>query len=255
MPRRSLKPRIDVETTGAASVGGRPLRPSEPEQTAQPTIEAESDDRLHDALDRNRELLAIVASLPGAAYRYLRRADGTEALPFVSERATVVLGIAPGELQQNPKLLLAGFAPEARARLETAMRQPLARLMPIDVEMEITPRGSASRWVRFVARPSVLGNGDVAWDGVVLDVDDDVRMRLSHELFAKAVEHAGDGIEITDADFRLQYVNPAFEQITGYAREDVIGKTPGSVMRSGHVDSAHYESIERTIRSGKVWRG
>ena len=43
--------------------------------------------------------------------------------------------------------------------------------MPIDVEMEIAPRGAAPRWIRFVARPSLLGNGDVAWDGVILDVE------------------------------------------------------------------------------------
>ncbi|MGH6961986.1 MAG: PAS domain-containing protein, partial [Dongiaceae bacterium] len=231
------------------------MRPFESEQAAQPTAEQEPGDRLREALDRNRELLAIVASLPGAAYRCLRRADGTAVLPFISERSLAVLGIPAEELRRNPKLLLDGFSTDARARLETAMGQPAARVMPIDVEMEIEPRGAARRWVRFIARPSVLGEGDVAWDGVILDVDDDVRTRLSHELFARAVEHAADGIEITDAGFRLQYVNPAFERITGYARRDVIGKTPGSLVGSGHVDAAYCESIERTIRAGKIWRG
>jgi len=231
------------------------MRPFEPEQAAQPTAEEDPGDRLREALDRNRELLAIIASLPGAAYRLVRRADGTEALTFISERAMAVLGTPAEELRRNPRLLLEGFSAEARARLETAMRQPAARVMPIDVEMEIEPRAAAPRWIRFIARPSALGNGDVAWDGVILDVDDDVRTRLSHELFATAVENAADGIEITDARFRLQYVNPAFERITGHARQDVIGKTPGSLVRSGHFDAAYYESIERTILSGKVWRG
>ncbi len=231
------------------------MRPLEPVQAAQPTADENSDDRLREALDRNRELLAIIGSLPGAAYRYVRRADGTEALTFISERAVTVLGTSAEELRRNPSLLLEGFSAEARARLETAMRQPAARLMPIDFEVEIEPRTAAPRWVRFIARPSVLGNGDVAWDGVILDVDDDVRTRLSHELFATAVEHAADGIEITDAQFRLQYVNPAFERITGYARQEVIGKTPGSLVRSGHFDAAYYELIERTILGGQVWRG
>jgi PAS domain S-box-containing protein len=231
------------------------MRPLEPEQASQPKAEDGTGDRLREALDRNRELLAIIGALPGAAYRYVRRADGTDALPFVSERALAVLGIPAEDLRRNPRLLLEGFSEDARARLDTAMRQPAARVMPIDVEVEIEPRATAPRWVRFVARPSVLGNGDVAWDGVILDVDDDVRTRLSHELFATAVENAADAIEITDARFRLQYVNPAFEHITGYAHQDVIGKTPGSLVRSGHFDAAYYETIERTIQGGKVWRG
>ena len=158
-------------------------------------------------------------------------------------------------MRRNPGLLLEGFSPEARGASANGDRQPAARVMPIDVEVEIEPRNAAPRWVRFIARPSVLGNGDVAWDGVILDVDDDVRTRLSHELFATAVENAADGIEITDAQFRLQYVNPAFERITGYARQEVIGKTPGSLVRSGHFDAAYYEGIERTILAGRVWRG
>ena len=48
---------------------------------------------------------------------------------------------------------------------------------------------------------------------------------------------------------------PAFERITGYARQEVIGKTPGSLVRSGHFDAAYYKSIERTILAGQVWRG
>src|SRR5262249_30466354 len=74
--RRSLKPRTDVETTGTASVGGRPMRPFESGPAAQSTAAEDTGDRLREALERNRELLAIIGSLPGAAYRYVRRADG-----------------------------------------------------------------------------------------------------------------------------------------------------------------------------------
>jgi hypothetical protein len=85
------------------------MRPLEPVQAAQPTTEENSDDRLREALDRNRELLAIIGSLPGAAYRYVRRADGSEALTFISERANTVLGASAEELRRNPGLLLEGF--------------------------------------------------------------------------------------------------------------------------------------------------
>src|SRR5215813_7851201 len=84
--RRSLKPRTDVENTGTANVGGRPMRPFEPEQASPLTADSDSDERLREALDRNRELLAIIGTLPGAAYRYVRHADGTDVLAFVSER-------------------------------------------------------------------------------------------------------------------------------------------------------------------------
>ena len=204
---------------------------------------------------RDRQLLAIVNSLPGAAYRYLRASDGRHALTFISDKATAIFAIPAEELRQDASLLFAAFQPADRARLDLAMNQPTPWLMPVDTELQIRARDGTERWIRLTARPTVLPAGDVAWDGIILDVDEDVRRRLSHDLLATAVEHAGDAIEITDAQIRLQYVNPAFERTTGYSRAEVIGRTPGSMLRSGHFDDAYYESIGRTIRSGKVWRG
>lgn len=78
---------------------------------------------------------------------------------------------------------------------------------------------------------------------------------LPADPLATAIEHAGDSIELLDAEFRFIHVNPAFERITGYSRAEVIGKTPGSLLRSAHFDDSYYETIERTLQSGRVWRG
>src|SRR5215813_12435967 len=214
-----------------------------------------ADLRLAESLAQNRQLLAIVNSLPGAAFRYVRGTDGRQALAFIGDRAFSIFAISAAELRQNPSLLCASFLPGDRARLDKAMNQPTPWLMPVDTELQIRARDGAERWVRLTARPTTLADGGVAWDGIILDVDEDVRRRLSHDLLATAVEHAGDAMEITDANMHLQYVNPAFERITGYGRVEVIGKTPGSMLRSGHLDDEYYDSIARTIRSGKVWRG
>jgi PAS domain S-box-containing protein len=203
----------------------------------------------------NRQLRGILASLPGAAYRLVCRPNGKQMLPFIGGAIQQIIGIPAAELGENPDLLFAGFAAEDRSRIAAVMRGPTARLMPIDVELLITPRGGGDRWIRFVARPTVLSEHEVAWDGMIADVDDDVRRRLSHALLTTIIEHAGDSIEITDANFRLQYVNPAFERNTGFGRAEAIGQMPGAFLRSDKLDRAYYESIERTIRGGRVWRG
>jgi PAS domain S-box-containing protein len=203
----------------------------------------------------NRQLRGILASLPGAAYRLICRSDVGSTLPFIGDAIQQILGIPAAELQDNPDLMFDGFAAEDRSRIAAVMRGPTARLMPIDVELLVAPRGGGERWIRFVARPTVLAEHEVAWDGMIVDVDDDVRRRLSHALLTTIVEHAGDSIEITDANLRLQYVNPAFERNTGFSRAEAIGQSPGAFLRSDKLDRAYYESIERTIRGGRVWRG
>jgi len=69
-----------------------------------------------------------------------------------------------------------------------------------------------------------------------------------------AVEQAADGIVITDTEGNIQYVNPAFTRMTGYSREEVVGKNP-RVLKSGQHTQAFYEDLWKTIKSGQVWHG
>jgi PAS domain S-box-containing protein len=81
------------------------------------------------------------------------------------------------------------------------------------------------------------------------------RIEAQNALLATAIDHAGDAIQISDADAVLEYVNPATEALTGYTRAEMIGKTPAMLFRSEHHDQAFYEAIETTLKSGQVWRG
>ncbi len=70
----------------------------------------------------------------------------------------------------------------------------------------------------------------------------------------KAVEHAATGVVITDPNGVFQYVNPAFERVTGYTREEVLGKTP-NLLKSGKHPPEFYRELWETIESGRVWQG
>jgi diguanylate cyclase (GGDEF)-like protein/PAS domain S-box-containing protein len=74
--------------------------------------------------------------------------------------------------------------------------------------------------------------------------------RLAERVFRKTIE----GIVITDAQGRIESVNPAFTQITGYTEKEVIGKTP-RVLKSNHHDAAFYREMWRSIESTGQWSG
>lgn len=71
---------------------------------------------------------------------------------------------------------------------------------------------------------------------------------------SSAVEQTADSIVITDARGVIEYVNPAFEQTTGYPPSDVLGKTP-SVLKSGRHDERFYRELWDLILSGKPFQG
>lgn len=71
---------------------------------------------------------------------------------------------------------------------------------------------------------------------------------------SSAVEQSADQVVITDTQGVIEYVNPAFEQLTEYDREEVIGRTP-AILASGEQDAAFYDRLWTTILSGAIFRG
>ncbi len=76
---------------------------------------------------------------------------------------------------------------------------------------------------------------------------------LESRLFRRAVESAGHSIYFTDENGVIEYVNPAFEAMTGYSAEEAVGLTP-RILKSGEHDDAFYAELWDTILSGQVWR-
>jgi diguanylate cyclase (GGDEF)-like protein/PAS domain S-box-containing protein len=73
-------------------------------------------------------------------------------------------------------------------------------------------------------------------------------------LAANVFDYAHEGISITDAQGKIIEVNEAFCRITGYSREEVIGKSP-SILKSGRQDAAFYQAMWQALQSEGVWSG
>jgi len=73
-------------------------------------------------------------------------------------------------------------------------------------------------------------------------------------LLVTAVEQAAESIIVTDGKGTIQYINPAFEQITGYLRSEVIDQNIELLHSETH-DDAFYRSIWDTLQRGEIWHG
>jgi two-component system, cell cycle sensor histidine kinase and response regulator CckA len=67
-----------------------------------------------------------------------------------------------------------------------------------------------------------------------------------------AVEQSGDTIMITDGDGVIEYVNPAFEKLTGYSSHEAVGKT-SAMLSSGQQPPAIYRELWETISIDNVY--
>lgn len=90
---------------------------------------------------------------------------------------------------------------------------------------------------------------------VSLDITHQKEAQKLNTLLATAIEHAGDVIEITDAESRFEYVNSAFERISGYERAEVVGRTHLSLLMSDRSEDPQHDAVQSAIANGKVWHG
>ncbi|MEE2960103.1 MAG: PAS domain S-box protein [Myxococcota bacterium] len=87
-----------------------------------------------------------------------------------------------------------------------------------------------------------------------------INHRTAYELLATsrlitAVEYAGEAIQITDADGFIEYINPAFETITGFTALDVIGHRYTEFVRMEGEDKLTFADLRAALEFNKVWRG
>ena len=73
------------------------------------------------------------------------------------------------------------------------------------------------------------------------------------EKLIQAVEHSGDIIFITDQQGVIEYVNPAFETVTGYSEAEALGQTP-RLLQSGQMSQEFYAAMWQTVLSGETFR-
>jgi len=71
---------------------------------------------------------------------------------------------------------------------------------------------------------------------------------------SRIVEQAPLSIAITDLAGALEYVNPAFCEVTGYSKDEILGQNP-RVLKSGQTSPEVHVELWETLTTGRVWRG
>jgi PAS domain S-box-containing protein len=178
----------------------------------------------------------------------------TEGWPveYVSENVADVLGFTPKELRAVPFADLVHDDDLDRVAQEVAEHSDAGsdRFSPHPYRV-ITADGDV-RWVMEHTK-NLREDGEITHLlGYLVDITARKQRELELQQFKSAVERSAHAIYITDVDGTIEYVNPAFESITGYSETEAVGRTP-RILQSGEYDDDYYEEFWETLLDGDQW--
>ena len=105
-----------------------------------------------------------------------------------------------------------------------------------------------------VAASSYVNAGERSVQVIVRDISQRKQEEAENARLIRAIEQAAESIVITDAAANIVYVNPAFETISGYSREEAIGQNP-RVLKSGRHSAEFYVELWDKLKVGESWTG
>jgi len=199
--------------------------------------------------DQYRFLQEIIDAIPNPVYykdlqgRHIGCNRAYEA--FYGRSKNDILGKSTHEL--NPTDLAAEHERMDRECLRLAAQQTY--------ESALAHAAGHEHKVIVTKAPFYDKNGNAAGlVGTFIDISERHAMEEEVRRLSQAVEQSPVSIIITDTAGTIEYVNPQFCQLTGFSREEAIGRSP-RILKSGETSDELYAELWETIAAGKTWQG
>ncbi|MDK3158155.1 PAS domain S-box protein [Kamptonema cortianum] len=117
----------------------------------------------------------LAENVPGAIYRYVLHPDGSHAFTYASPRIQEFYDASPADLLQNADLAWQKTHPDDLAFLNESIRISATTLQPWRWEGQVVSK-QGLRWVQGISQPEKQPNGDIVWDGLLLDITERKRV-------------------------------------------------------------------------------
>jgi PAS domain S-box-containing protein len=116
-------------------------------------------------------------------------------------------------------------------------------------------KSKKSHWIHGIGELEFDENGNpIRMVGTIQDITYRVNAEEKLRILTRAIDQSPDSIVITNTKAEIEYVNPVIEKLSGYTKEELIGKNP-RIFSSGKTPKEEYKILWDTITSGKSWQG
>jgi PAS domain S-box-containing protein len=177
---------------------------------------------LLDCKDKYRRLKA---NIPGMVYVFARHPDGSFSFPYVNEGSRQLFDIPPEDLMRDATLITRLIHPDDRERFEASVKRSAEMLLSNREIFRLIVHGEV-RWYDFMSRPELQPNGDILYDGIILEVTGRMKamesLRESEQKLSNIISSSPIGITIYDSSGQCIQANDSAARIIGATKQQVL---------------------------------
>ncbi len=162
----------------------------------------------------------ITANVPGMIYQYLLSVDGQTSFTYISPGSWQLYNLRPEQIEENPGLAFSAVHPDDISELQRSIATSAATQQAWQHQWRQV-MGERVKWLQGAAKPSKQANGDIIWDGLVMDVTELKQTQQERDRFFNI---SLDLLCIAGFDGYFKRLNPAWSTVLGYSIAELRAK-------------------------------
>lgn len=171
----------------------------------------------------------------------------------LSERLKEILGYGSSDISINLETFSQMFHPEDLPRIIQDF-QSLIRSDRNQLVGEIRLKHADGHWVWMEGRGSAVRD-EKGWvlriSGAITDISERKRSQLELQKLSLVASHTSNSVLISDAEGVVEWANDGFTRLTGYTKEEIIGRRPGPLLQGPETDEEVKKLVAQKIRLGE----
>ena len=209
-----------------------------------------------------RKLSEVTNTIPGVVYQLARPPEGPVSFPYISGRAQDFLGHTPEEIKAEPRIFFNQILPEDRESITEAVERSAREGRDLKAEYRIRRADGKVMWLQVASSLTMPPEGGRLWNGVILDITDrkeaEAALVMSERKFRSLYSAMVDGVclhqllrndEGQAVDYRVLDLNPAYERLTGFDRDKMVGAKASELFDA--IDPPYLGVFTKVAESGE----
>ncbi|MGB3265346.1 MAG: PAS domain S-box protein [Microcoleus sp.] len=162
----------------------------------------------------------MAANVPGMIYQFRIDVGDIKYFTYVSSGSRNLYQLEPKEIEKNVNLTYETIHPDDFTGFEQSIEISATTLQPWQHKWRQTIDGKV-KWLQGAAKPEKQANGDIIWDGLVMDVTELKQTQQERDRFFNI---SLDLLGIAGFDGYFKRLNPAWSNVLGYSRAELLAQ-------------------------------